>query len=81
MPSYYPQVGWVGPHGAVVMSVFSTDWVDMFWKKGFCQPSQEAWLREGILHSTDLYASTFASSFTGAPNMSDCSIFQGWRGW
>lgn len=24
--------------GAVVMSVFSTDWVDMFWKKGFRLP-------------------------------------------
>lgn len=37
MPSYYPQKG----PGAVVMSVFSSDWVDMFWKKGRCLPPKK----------------------------------------
>lgn len=39
----------------------------MFGKKGLCLPPQEARLWDWTLHSTDLYSSTFASYFMGAP--------------
>lgn len=61
------------PLSAVVMSVFSTDWVDMFWKKGFRLPPTRFPLRMNLAQ----HGPPFALSFLGAPSMSHSSISKG----